>query len=357
MLERDWLQIGYEKGIIDEIKLEEAVTFKEAYKIWFKSKINSIKPQSVDRIEVTYNRYYSCHSIADKYIHELDETYIVSFLNDYILRNGNMTHKEFQRVFQIVNNTLNHASDLNIGHAKLINWGMVKRNVANSKIITTEKKEFCITEEERKKLFDAVMYEHIYSIKQGACYCVLLNFYLGLRIGELAALKWSDVNLEKKYVYIHTTETKGFKRDEEGSRVQHVLYVVQDTTKTVHSVRKIPLVPEAVYLITKIKEYQQKQGYKTEFLAYDGTSTILSKSIERTIRKLCELCEINYFSSHKIRKTFASQLHRNGVPTRIISDAMGHSEIRTTERNYFVHYKDSEAELRQAIERSLSIAL
>lgn len=357
MLERDWLQIGYEKGIIDEIKLEEALSFKEAYKIWFKSKINSIKPQSVDRIEVTYNRYYSSHEIAEKYIHELDEAYIVGFLNNYILRNGNITHKEFQRIFQIVNNTLNHANDLSMGHVKLINWGMIKRNVANNKIVTSEKKEFCISDEERKKLFDSVVYKHIYPQKQCACYCVLLNFYLGLRIGELSALKWSDINLEKKYVSIHTTETKGFERDKDGSRLNHVRYIVQDTTKTIHSVRKIPLVPEAVYLIIKLKEYQQKQGYDTEFLACDGTATILSKSIERTIRKLCELCEINYFSSHKIRKTFASQLHRNGVPTRIISDAMGHSEIRTTERNYIIHYKDSEAELREAIQQSLSMAL
>ena len=45
---------------------------------------------------------------------------------------------------------------------------------------------------------------------------------------------------------------------------------------------------------------------------------------------------MDYFNSHKIRKTFASTLHDNGVPTRVISDLMGHSLLSTTENCYIL---------------------
>ncbi len=38
------------------------------------------------------------------------------------------------------------------------------------------------------------------------------------------------------------------------------------------------------------------------------------------------------------RKTFVTMLHFNGVPTRVISDLVGHSEIGTTENSYILSY-------------------
>ena len=104
-----------------------------------------------------------------------------------------------------------------------------------------------------------------------------------------------------------------------------------------------------------IKEHHEFMGYDSEYIAYDGSTTILSKSIERTIYRLCELCEISRFSSHKIRKTFASELHKNGVPSKYITDLMGHSDIRTTEKYYILSYEDALDELRRIMRASLKV--
>lgn len=58
MTREEWLQIGYEKRLIDDVAESEMLSFRDAYKMWFKMKINRIRPQSCDRIEVTYNRYF-----------------------------------------------------------------------------------------------------------------------------------------------------------------------------------------------------------------------------------------------------------------------------------------------------------
>lgn len=58
MLESEWLAMGYKNGIITDVPLDKQVLFKNVYTGWFRMKINTIKSQSVDRIECTYNKYY-----------------------------------------------------------------------------------------------------------------------------------------------------------------------------------------------------------------------------------------------------------------------------------------------------------
>lgn len=357
MLAEEWMEIGYEKGLIEDVKEEEWVLFSTVYVSWFKTKINRIRPQSVDRIEVTYNKYYRDSELAKAPVHQINETVIYKFLNEIILRYGNITHKEFQRIYQIVNNVMVYACDTGLGYCRVINWSAVKRYVAVDNLATTQKKEMCVSLEERQALFRAVLLDKVYKEKRSASLCLILNFYLGLRIGELASLRWQDINFKERYVYVHSTQTKAFARDNNGERTENIEYTMQDRTKTVHSVRRVPLTNEGIFILGELREWHTHKGYDSEYLAYDGTDTILSKSLERTLRKLCKLCEISQFSSHRIRKTFASELHRNGVPTKMISEVMGHAEMRTTERSYIISYADTLDVLREAMQKGLIVSL
>ena len=107
-------------------------------------------------------------------------------------------------------------------------------------------------------------------------------------------------------------------------------YRVVDNCKTVYSVREIPLLPEVKRFYDLIREWQEVHKIDTPYLCDDGDGVILVQSLATTLRKLCLLCDVPYFHSHMIRKTFATKLHFSGVPTRVISDLMGHAEIGTT---------------------------
>lgn len=341
MLKEEWLSIGYEKGLIDDISEGEWVSFETAYKAWFKTKINRIRPQSVDRIEVTYNKYYSGTDFIRIPVHSLNEYEIYTFLNKILTDTGNITKKEYGRIYQIVNNVLQYAFDINMGHCYCVNWSAVKRYIALDNIKEQATREFVISAEHRERFARAVLIDRIYPEKRSASLVLLLNFYLGLRIGELASLRWQDINWRERYVYVHSTEVKSFARDDNGERVGVLAYHAQDRTKTVHSVRRVPLVNESIFILNELKEWHQQHDYGSDFLAFDGDSSILTRSLERTLRRLCVLCEIPQFNSHRIRKTFATELHQNGVPTKVISDLMGHAEMRTTERNYIIASPDS----------------
>lgn len=338
MTKVEWLEIGYSKNLIDLDECEK-ITFSQAYKMWFKMKMTFIKAQSLDRIEVTYKRYYEKHLINDTYICDITDDFIISFLM-FVCRNNKITYKEIGRIMQIVKGVLTYMRDINIGGAMLNDWEKVKRNIPLEDMAKVERNKYAISKMDIEKVISCVINE-IYLEKQSACLCLCMNFYLGLRVGELAALQFSDFDLDKNVVHINKTESKFYERLEDGSKTGTMVYRVVDSTKTIYSVRDVPLLPECKYLYELIRKHHKEMGYKTDYLCYDGKDTIMVRSLDRTLRKLLVKCNVPYFNTHAIRKSFATILHYNGVPSRVISDLLGHSEVGTTENCYILSYDDN----------------
>lgn len=338
MTRDEWLSIGYEKLIIEDVPLQESMTFYTVYSRWFKMKMHKIRHDSLDRIEVTFNKYYKNNDICNICVHTIDKLYICRFLNDILVDNS-ITEKEYGRIYQIVNNVLVYALDNNLGHAPLIDWGYIKRYIYNIDMISNSKEEFMISPSDRKILFDSVLIRNIYPLKYSCCLALLMNFYLGLRIGELASLSFSDFDLTNKCVRITKNLVKYYPRDEEGRRSATMQYIISDDLKTKTAKRVLPLTDECVYLYEKLLQYHHDMNWKSEFICYDGTDVIMSRSLDRTLRRLCQLCGIQHINSHRIRKSYASVLHMSGIPTRVISDLMGHVDMETTEHCYILNYE------------------
>ena len=91
---------------------------------------------------------------------------------------------------------------------------------------------------------------------------VLISLYTGLRIGEVCALKWSDIDFEKKYIKVNHT----LQRVYVNKRETKVLY---DRPKTKKSIRKIPM---AKVLYEKLKEISKN---------YDNEAFVLTGSTKR----------------------------------------------------------------------------
>lgn len=356
MTTEEWLSIGLEKGIIDSLDNVDELTFYDAYLMWFRMKMNIIRPQSLDRIEVTFNKYYKNSCMVSDYVSQMNTSYVSDFINTLLMSIGTVTDKELGRIYQIVNNVLIYVFDLKLGGARLIDWSFIKRCLPSKCVNTQLTKQYCIPAETIRLLIHSVVDLKIYPLKQSACLCLALNFYLGLRVGELASLAWSDIDYDKKVVKICKTETKYYKRDLDGNRISQTVYEVQEDVKTVYSVREIPLVPQAINLIHLIRLHHVNCGYESNYLAYDGiVDGVLVRSLDRTLKRLCVLLEIPTFNTHLIRKTFASLLHDKGVSTRIISDLLGHSEMSTTEHIYILSSNNRLEPIRHMMQDALII--
>lgn len=335
MVLQEWIDIGVSKGIVDIVECDKR-TFESCFRDWFLVKMKQNKPQSVDRIEVTYNKYYRDSDFVNLYVNDITENTIVLFLTRVMTAVGAVTYKEFGRIYQIVNNVLVYCKDLAIGGARLLDWDMIKRYIPSFVVKEEKSVHMALSDTHVTRLFRSVIDERVYELKQSACLCILLNFYLGLRVGELASICWNDLDMDNRLLYVRKTEAKFYARDDNGNRVGSMHYEVVNDVKTMCSFRCVPLTSEAVYIIGLIREWHNLKGYDSPYLAYDGTDTILVRSLDRTLRRLCVLVDVPYFNTHMIRKTFATTLHYGGTPTRAISDLLGHADMDTTEKNYIL---------------------
>ena len=236
----EWIDLGISNGVVSVPEIEEK-TFEEIYRQWFLMKINVIKAQSCDRIEVTYNRYYAGSWFVKQNVSALDEAAVIRFLTGVIVGWGNITSKEFSRIYQIANNVLVYARFLQLGGVRLFDWEIIRRYVPEGKLVKDPHKDFAVPRADIERLLRMVVEQDIYPVKRSACLCLVMNFYLGLRVGELASLTWQDVDLEDRVIRICKTETKAYRRDGNGERCGAMVYAVVEDVKTVCSVREVPL--------------------------------------------------------------------------------------------------------------------
>ncbi|MCI9095649.1 MAG: tyrosine-type recombinase/integrase [Lachnospiraceae bacterium] len=141
---------------------------------------------------------------------------------------------------------------------------------------------------------------------------VKINFLLGLRVGELVALKWEDC---KEQSHLHVVR-------EEVRNQETNLYDVVEHTKTNRD-RYVILVPKAVAILEKIP----KQG---RYIFMRDGERITARQIAYVLEKFAERQGMTTKSTHKMRKTYASNLNANGVPLDCIREMLGHSSLSTT---------------------------
>lgn len=101
------------------------------------------------------------------------------------------------------------------------------------------------------------MVEHKYPINYASVLCILLNFSLGLRIGELAALTVDDIDWERKVVLVSRTVKKCRKRNQSGDCIPGSLYK-EGSPKTRNGIREIPLTQKAQDILNILMDYRKQ---------------------------------------------------------------------------------------------------
>lgn len=153
---------------------------------------------------------------------------------------------------------------------------------------------------------------------------IFLTLYTGIRIGELSALKFSDISGD--LIYINKTLQRIPLLDAE-TKTQ----IVIDKPKTKKSVRKIPL-------HQKIIDYSQKLNFpdKESYILTGTSHYIEPRTVERKFKKILKKCAIEQKNFHLLRHTFATNCVKCGFEIKTLSEILGHSNIQIT-LNYYIH--------------------
>lgn len=166
--------------------------------------------------------------------------------------------------------------------------------------------------------------KYILENKKYYLYGILICFYTGLRLGELVALKWQNVDLKTRIIYIEKYVSTIVQN--------HKTFTIEDTTKTASSIRVIPISRQLLEILKELKhnatcEYVicSRNGKQLQPRAYQ-------KAFENLLRKL----KIKHYGFHSLRHTFATRLLENKIDIKTISELMGHASPTIT-LNRYVH--------------------
>lgn len=180
-----------------------------------------------------------------------------------------------------------------------------------------EKKVECFTVAEQKQIEDAVKNDKRYKTVG-----ILLCLYTGLRIGELLALEWSDVDFEKREISI--SKTCHDSTDESGRYCRFV-----NAPKTATSMRVIPFPRQLTPLL---RETKKKNGSK--YVVGDGDKIISVRSYQRTFELLLKKHGIPHRGFHALRHTFATRAIECGIDVKTLSEILGHKNSTITLNRY-----------------------
>ena len=164
---------------------------------------------------------------------------------------------------------------------------------------------------------------------------VLLALLNGLRIGEICALKWGDIDLIGKTMYIHATMQRLKDVSDEGDGRTKIMI---GSPKSDKSVRTIPMTEQAVMICAGMRTD------KEDYVLTGSRGYMEPRTLQYRLKKYTAACGLDGVHFHTLRHTFATRAVEVGFEIKTLSEILGHSTTTVTLDRY-VH---SSMELKRA---------
>ena len=293
---------------------KQDILFKNIAELWMKNIKNSVK-------ESTYVRYIQ---IIDNYLNpyfgniqikNMNTSEISDFTN-HLLNNGGKNNKPLSPktvtdIICVLKAILKFAETNNFYHLDYRQIKYPQKNKKQIKIISTN---------EQKKI-EKILNCSTDSFEIG----LFLTLYTGLRIGELCALKWENIDLKNNTIKVKNTIQRIKNLDKNSLNKTKIII---DSPKTKSSYREIPI-PKFISL--KLKSFKNSDEI---FLLSETTIPMEPHQCYIKYKKFLEENDINNYSFHALRHTFATRCVESGFDIKTLSEILGHRDITTTLKTY-----------------------
>lgn len=237
---------------------------------------------------------------------------------------------------------------------KAVEEGAIQKNPCEHVILPKEscilkktKQQFSLSDKELEEFKVAALskYKSTKDYRSRDALVLLLMLNLGLRVGELLALEWTDVDLQSEVVHISKTVQEGITDYEGGNEKKKNYQKTKSSTKTPSGVRVLALNSMVLYYIDELQKYDERHQITSKYVACTGVGTMnCSRNLQRSLDRVINRTNIQkHVSLHTLRHTFGSTLLRNGVNIEVVSKLMGHSNITITYNKYIHVIQEEEA--------------
>lgn len=150
----------------------------------------------------------------------------------------------------------------------------------------------------------------------------------GLRIGEVCALTWNDIDAEQGVIYVNKTIQRIYLVGEIEKRTE----VIIDTPKSKNSIREIPMTKELLRMVKPLK----KVVNSSFFVLTNSAAPTEPRTYRNYYKRLMKQLDIPALKFHGLRHSFATRCIESNCDYKTVSVLLGHSNISTT-LNLYVH--------------------
>lgn len=311
--------------------LKKDMTFKEWLIYWFETYSRRTVKRST---AVSYNGYINGHiipEIGSYTLSELNTDILQRFINaqsdNGSLKGGGLSPKTLQNINRMIHKSLDKAIELEL----------IPKNYASFvEIPSVEEVEIRVLTVNEQNLLEAELSRSSEKLAFG----VYLSLTLGIRLGEVLGLRWSDIDTRKGIIHIRRTANRLPRIDGKGTEI------VVGTPKSKKSVRDIPINEK---YCEKLLEHwantsviMRKPPDKNDYLFRSSIGGPAEpKTMQETFKRITKEAGIDDANFHSLRHTFATRAIEKGADVKTLSVILGHSSVNIT-LNRYAHVLDEQ---------------
>lgn len=301
------------------------LTFNEVLEQWLSYKQNFVKQSTYNKYINTYVNYIK-QALGLYHIDQIDERLIQNYVLTLSKQKNYRTNEllsisTLRIVVYIIKSTTNFAYKQNY----------IKPIQLEIELPSYEKKPIQILSKEEQKILET------YLMVKHDCFSlsILICLYTGIRIGELCALRWSDIDFNNRIILIHNTVQRIQNKENDISKTK--LQITKPKTK--NSIRRIPITS---YLYDILNKYFVQNHEKSNYYIFRNKENgpIDPRKIQKHFKSIIKKLHLTSITFHSLRHTFATLCIEVGMDIKTLSEILGHSNVSTT-MSIYVHSTES----------------
>jgi Site-specific recombinase XerD len=299
--------------------MTSTIKYEEWLALWLKSKRGFVK-------ESTYANYsmaivnHIMPKLGKYLLHDLTEDVLQKTVMEWSktgnMSGGGLSKKTIQDFLSIIKLSIKAASKRGLTEPALIMDIQIP--------VTNNDKRVVIFDREVQNKIMNIVSENPKPRSVG----IIVSLLTGLRIGELCALKWSDIDFDQKMISVTKTMQRIYLKEMNGERSS---YVTITSPKTRSSNRIIPISSTLLPYLESIKPDD-----KESFIITGTKDRLEPRTYRSYYNRFLSKNGIDRIKFHGLRHTFATRCIEGGADCKTVSVLLGHASISMT-LNMYVH--------------------
>lgn len=278
------------------------------------------------KLRLKESSYAKYHNLIHNHIKPSLGKYLLSEINNSTLNkfasnilksesSRGLSKKTVKDILSIIKSALQFAKNESFINDFKINVALPKEKSKDFRVLSTDEQ--------------AALEKHLCNNMDACKLGVFLCLYTGLRIGEICALLWSDISLDKGLLTVSRTMQRiQILEPDSPAKTK----VITTEPKSSYSMRTIPL---PLCLINKLKQFRPASG-NVYLLTGEVRRYIEPRTLQNRLKVYLFKSGVKEANFHALRHTFATRCVALGFEIKSLSEILGHSNVNIT-LNRYVH--------------------